>query len=97
MPSKAQKVKIYYTDGTDVEVKISPRAQVNTERHIGGDWQTMAILSVYRMAWEALRGRDKDTADFETWLDLVEDVEQLEEKKDSDPTESAPSTDSSSS
>ncbi len=73
---------------------MTPRAQVNTERHIGGDWSSMAILSVYRMAWEALRGKDKDTPDFETWLDQVEDVEQLKDDT-ADPTQSAQSSGSS--
>lgn len=96
MASKVQRIKIYYADEREpVEVKVTPRAQVSTERHIGGDWSTMAILSVYYMAWAALRGQDQQTPDFETWLDQVEDVEQLESEKAPDPTEPAQSTDSS--
>lgn len=94
MPKKVQRVKIYFLDGREVEVSVSPRAQVNTERHIGGDWSTMAILSVYRMAWEALRGKDKETSDFETFLDQIEDVEQLKDET-ADPTQPAQSSDSS--
>lgn len=94
MAKKVQRVKVYYLDGRETEVAVSPRAQVNTERHIGGDWSTMAILSVYRMAWEALRGVDKEAPDFETWLDQIEDVEQLKDET-ADPTGSAPSADSS--
>lgn len=94
MPSRVQKVRIYYADEREpVEVKISPRALVNTERHIGGDWTSMAILSVYRMAWEALFAVDKNTPAFETWLDEIDDVEQLEEKE-VDPTEPARPVDS---
>lgn len=94
MPSRVQKIKIYYADEREpVVVKVSPRALVNTERHIGGDWTTMAILSVYRMAWEAMFAADKNTPAFETWLDEIEDVEQLEEKEQ-DPTQPGLSGDS---
>jgi hypothetical protein len=94
MASKVQRIKIYYTDGREVEVKVKPRAQVATERHIGGDWQTMAILSVYYMAWSSVRLEDKETPDFDTWLDQIDDVEQIE-VKEPDPTGSGQSPDSS--
>ena len=94
MASKVQRVRIYYTDGREVEVKVKPRAMVATERHIGGEWQNMAILSVFYMAWAAVRLEDKETPDFEAWLDSIDDVEQIEEKKEPDPTESVQSTDS---
>jgi hypothetical protein len=94
MASKVQRVKIYYTDGREVEVKVKPRAMVATERHIGGEWQSMAVLSVFYMAWCAVRLEDKEAPDFDTWLDTIDDVEQVEEKKDPDPTELAQSTDS---
>lgn len=94
MPSKVQRVKIYYSDGRETEVKVKPRALVNTERHIGGDWQAMAILSVFYMAWASVRLEDKEAPDFETWLDTVDDVEELKEGKGADPTQSAPSDDS---
>lgn len=95
MAKKVQRVKIYYTDGREAEVRISPRVLVSTERHIGGDWASMAILSVYYMGWEAMRETDKDTPDFETWLNTIEDVEQLKEE-DADPFAPARSDDSSS-
>lgn len=86
----AKKVKVSYNDGREVEVKVTPRAQVETERHIGGDWSRMALLSVYHMAWGALRKEDPETPDFETWLDQVDDVEEIEAQKP-DPTSEAPS------
>lgn len=88
----AKKVKVTYADETRdaVTVKITPRAQVATERHIGGDWTGMALLSVYYMAWVALSKEDGNTPPFETWLDTVEDVEEVEEQKP-DPTLSDPS------
>lgn len=82
----AMKLKVTFTDEHAVEVKVSPRAQVNTETHIGGDWSRMAVLSMYHMAWGTLRKSDpENTPDFETWLDTVEDVAQVEEEKP-DPT-----------
>lgn len=87
----ATKLKVTFTDQREVEVKISPRAQVNTETHIGGDWGRMAILSLYHMAWGTLRKSDpENTPDFDTWLDTVEDVTEVETAKP-DPTEPGPS------
>lgn len=85
----AQKLKITYSDESrpPIEVKVTPRAQVNTETHIGGDWARMAILSLYHMAWGSLRKVDSDTPDFETWLDTVDSVDEVEAAKP-DPTES---------
>jgi hypothetical protein len=96
MAAKISRLRIYYSDGREVEVKVKPRAQVETERHVGGDWQTMAILSVYYMAWSSVRLTDKTTPDFETWLDTIEDVEQLDGDDAPNPTEETPSPDSSS-
>lgn len=88
----AHKLKIFYTDESrePVTVKVTPRAQVNTETHIGGDWARMAILSLYHMAWGSLRKIDPETPDFDTWLDTVDDVEEIEPPKP-DPTQSGPS------
>lgn len=91
----AKKVKVTYSDGREVVVKVTPRAQVNTERHIGGDWSHMALLSAYHMAWGALKQEDPDLPDFETWLDRVEDVEEVEAPKP-DPTPPAQSDETSS-
>jgi hypothetical protein len=84
----AMKLKVKFTDDREVEIKVSPRAQVNTETHIGGDWGRMAILSLYHMAWGTLRKSDpENTSDFDSWLDSVEDVTEVEEAKP-DPTQS---------
>lgn len=91
----AKKLKITYADGREAIVKVTPRAQVDTERHIGGDWARMGILSAYYMGWSALRKLDSETPDFETWLDQVDDAEEVDEGKP-DPTPSAPSDETSS-
>lgn len=92
----AKSVKVTYND-PEVEpviVKITPRAQVATERHIAGDWTGMAIMSVYYMAWVALMKQDPSIPGFETWLDTVEDVEDVSEAKP-DPTQPAQSDEAS--
>jgi len=83
----AMTVKVTYNDPEKkpVEVKITPRAQIATERHIGGDWAGMALLSVYYMAWVALMKEDPEVGGFEGWLDTVSDVEEIQPAKP-DPT-----------
>jgi hypothetical protein len=88
----AKKVIVTYADPErePVEVKITPKAQVATERHIGGDWSGMALLSVYYMAWVALLNEDPTSIPgFEAWLDTVDSVEDKEDAKP-DPTPSDP-------
>jgi len=87
MPAMKLKVTYLDDDREDVEIKVTPRAQVNTETHIGGDWGRMAILSLYHMAWGTLRKSDpENTPDFEKWLDTVEDVAEVAPAKP-DPTQ----------
>lgn len=90
-------LKITYVDPrmAPIEVKVTPRAQVNTETHIGGDWARMGILSLYHMAWGSLRKVDPDTPEFDAWLDSVENVDEIEPPK-VDPTPPAPSEGASS-
>lgn len=93
----AKKVKVTWSDESrePTVVKITPRAQVATERHIGGDWSGMALLSVYYMAWVALVKEDPAaTPGFEAWLDSVDDVEEVAEPKP-DPTQPAQSDETS--
>lgn len=88
----AKKVKVTYADESrePVVVKITPKAQVATERHIGGDWGGMALLSVYYMAWVALVNETPtEIPGFDAWLDSVDDVEEVQEPKP-DPTPPGP-------
>lgn len=78
----AMKLKVTFVDPRrePIELKVLPRAQVNTETHIGGDWGRMAVLSLYHMAWGTLRKTDpENTSDFDTWLDTIEDVTSVAE------------------
>ena len=91
----AKKVKVTYLDGREEVVKVPPRAQVMTEEHCNGFTRERAILATYYLAWAALNVRGKETLDFETWLDKVDDVEDVDDETP-DPTPPAQSTDTSS-
>lgn len=91
----AKKIKVTYLDGREVEVIASPRAQVMTEQYVGGFTSERAILASYYLGWASLSKAGRESADFETWLDLINDVEEAE-AEEPDPTPPAPSGDTSS-
>ena len=91
----ATKLKVTYVDGREVEVIASPRAQVMTEQFIGGFVDERRVQAGYYLAWASLNKAGKEAADYETWLDQVADVEEVENKS-TDPTQPAQSTDTSS-
>lgn len=95
MPAALLKITYVDENRPPIQVKVTPRAQVNTETHIGGDWARMGILSLFHMAWGSLKKVEPDTPDFETWLDTIENVEEIEPPK-ADPTPPAPSEGASS-
>lgn len=74
----AKKVKVIYNDGREVEVKVPPRAQVMTEEYVGGFKSERAILATYYLGWASLNKAGKESLDFETWLDQIDDVEDVE-------------------
>ena len=90
----AKKVKVVYMDGREVEVLVPPRAQVMTEQYVSGFKSENAILSTYHLGWAALKTAGKESADFDTWLDSINDVEDVTEEVP--PTPPAQSEDTSS-
>lgn len=92
----AVKMKIVYLDGRTEQVVASPRAQVMTEQHFGGIDERNKVAASYYMAWVSLSRAGKEPADFDAWLDLIDDAETLDEEK-LDPTQSAQPSDTSSS
>jgi hypothetical protein len=92
----ATKLNVSYVDGKKITVVASPRAQVMTERYYGGITNERKVEASYYLAWASLNKAGKEPADFETWLDLVEEVEEAE-ATDPDPTLPAQPTDTSSS
>jgi hypothetical protein len=75
----AMKLNVVTTTGT-VPVMISPKVQVEFERHyklgiakaFGDD---LKMEHIYFLAWKAMAHVGKTTATFDVWLDDVVDVE----------------------
>lgn len=88
----SKKVKVTYLDGTVKEALASPRAQVMTEQHTS--WAENPITATFYLGWAALHKAGKESQDFETWLDLIDDVEEIEKKADPTPPAQSPDTSS---
>jgi hypothetical protein len=81
------RLKVTYTDGTEIEVLAGPRAQVDLERHFKMSIQEAKnIEHVYYLAWTALHLSGKEPRAFDEWLDDLVDVDQLGEV-DANPTQ----------
>lgn len=99
----AKKVKVTYQDGREVEVKVTPRAQVMAEEYCNGFKQERGVLATFYLGWAALNKAGKESMDFETWLDQIDDVEDVtwlddveEAANEPLPTQPDPSGDTSS-
>ena len=96
----AIKMKVVYVDGREITLLASPRAQVETERHFKGVDNNNRIEGSLYIAWASLKYAGKETADFDAWLDLVIEAEEVEadeaDEQAQDPTRAVPSTTGSS-
>lgn len=99
----AARLKVTYQDGRSVDVTLPPRIQMEAEAALGGLSERNMLAALYRMAWLALFKSGQERADFDTWLDLIDDVQKIvtperdpAEAEAPDPTPSAPSPDGSS-
>lgn len=98
------KIKVTYSDGRVVESKVSPRAEVDFERRFG-----VSILAAgrdmhqeyyYYLAWAGLHFAGKEPADFDAFLGLINDAENVKDEEaqlPEDPTRQAPQPEPSSS
>ena len=92
----ATKLKVTYADGRAVEVLASPRAQVETARHFKaqGGFEGNQVEAGYRLAWASLHYSGKEAADFDAWLDLIADVDEVplneSDEQATDPTPATP-------
>jgi hypothetical protein len=73
-------MKVSYNDGTDVVVRVSPKVQVQFERHFKKSMFDYGLSPLqeenFYLAWLALRDAGKDCPDdFEAFLDLIDDVD----------------------
>ena len=91
----ARKLTITYQDDRPEEVvKVLPRAKVMTEEYLQGFKTENVWAATYYLGWASLNILGRTTLDYETWLNQIEDVEDVEEPVD--PTQEAPSGDTSS-
>lgn len=71
------RMKVVYNDGRVVEVKTTPRAQIMTERHMKGITATNKLQASYFLAWLSLKAAGEETAEYEPWLDLIDDIDEI--------------------
>lgn len=95
------KMKVEYKDGTDVEVKVGPRAEVALERQFEiAAADATHNEHIYYLAWAALHFAGQEpakSAEFDAWLDLIVDANVIDEPEKKGPTKRAQSRPASSS
>jgi hypothetical protein len=74
----AYKITLTYADGTVKDVVPPPRARIDTERHFGGLGRHNQQEATFYMAWMALKRAGEVTEEFDQWIDLLLDAEEVE-------------------
>lgn len=88
------RLKVTFEDDREVEVSVTPRAQINAERFLQGIEEANAIQASYRLAYESLIHRRliDSGLGYEEWIDSILDVEELgDDKAAENPTPEGPS------
>lgn len=79
----AMKVKITYSNGRVVESAVSPKAEVEFERKFGVSVRAagadMHQEYYYYLAWAGLHFAGKEAADFDAFLGMIADVENVKD------------------
>ena len=91
----SMKMDVVLTTGETVSIIVSPKVQVDFERHyklgianaFGGD--EMRMEYVYYLAWKAMAHVGKTAKTFDDWLDDVADIEMIDDEEP-DPLALAP-------
>lgn len=88
------KYKVTFADGTDAEAVAGPPDIVAFERRYSTSFLTLGdvtppIEHIYFLAWAPLHRTGTVTSDFETFLNNVEDVEEVQDVKPPVPTKRA--------
>ena len=73
----ATKLKVTYADGKTVEVVATPRAMVMAEQFFRGIGDKNGVQASYYTAWASLNRAGKEAAEYETWLDSIDEVAQV--------------------
>lgn len=74
----AYKITLTYLDGTVKDVVPPPRARIETERHFNGLGRHNAQEATFYMAWVSLKKTGEAAAEFDQWIDLLADAEEVE-------------------
>lgn len=97
MAKKSKKLTVTYLDGREVEVMMGPKAQVMAERHFGKSLMDLSnVEEVYYLGWCCLTVAGLEHLDFDSFLDVVDDVDMAEGVVADRPTPQAQQSDSSS-
>lgn len=89
------KVNVTYSDGRVVESTVSPKAEVEFERKFGTSinqaGREMHQEYYYFLAWAGLHYAGKEPSDFDAFLAVIDEVENVKETdpdagRDEDPT-----------
>lgn len=83
------KLKVTYCDGRVVESIVSPKAEVDFERHFGTSvnkaGRDMHQQYYYYLAWAGLHYAGREPNDFDTFLGTIDEVENVEEGTGEEP------------
>ena len=78
----APKFKVVYQDGRTLEVRVTPRAQVEFERKFNTTMATFggnpSVEHGYWLAWRSLHCAGMEGKEFDPWLDSIEEIEGIE-------------------
>ncbi|MFD6069443.1 hypothetical protein [Amycolatopsis lurida] len=81
------KLKVTYSDGRVVESIVSPKAEVDFERHFGTSvikaGRDMHQQYYYYLAWAGLHHAGREAADFDTFLGQIDEVVDAEAQEES--------------
>ncbi len=90
------RVQVTYEDGKDIEVKVTPAAQVAFEREYGMGLpkasEDMRNEYLFYLAWKALQLSGHEPHGFDDFVASIDDV-MVNGSDVSDPTESGPAPD----
>lgn len=92
------KFEVTYEDGRKVVASAGPKDFVSFERQYGHSVTKFSddtkVEWIYYLAWAPLHRTRVERADFDTFLDLIDDVDPVEDEPAddvADPTQTAPS------
>jgi hypothetical protein len=76
MASVMRHIKINYHDADEVVVGLPPKVQIQFEDHFNMSLADMSRAShMYWLAWAAAKHANKETREFDEFLDVIIDVE----------------------